>query len=315
MEYIVLDLEWNQAPDENSLPNIPFEIIEIGAVKLNSERKVVDTFCESIQPHIYPTIHYITQEITSFSTEDLANCRTFKEVMTDFLRWCGTNCVFCTWGAMDLTELQRNMHYHNIPLLPPPVFYYDIQKIFSIVYDDGKTRCTLKSAIEYLQIDSKHDFHRALVDAYYTTKIIQILPSNVIADYYSIDTYQVPTTRSNEIVALFDTYLKYISVAFDNKTDAMNDKTVTSMVCYKCGKRLRKKIYWFSSNSKIYYCLARCYTHGYVKGKIRMKKTDDGKYFAIKTIKITDDAGAEQIYKRQHDIRERRKKKRHKQAD
>ncbi len=315
MEYIVLDLEWNQAPDESNLSHIPFEIIEIGAVKLNSEKKIVDTFCEAILPQIYTTIHYITKEITKFSAEDLANCRSFKEVMTDFLKWCGTDCVFCTWGTMDLTELQRNMHYYNIPLLPSPVFYYDIQKIFSIVYDDGKARCTLKSAIEYLKIDNNQEFHRALVDAYYTTKIIQILPDDVIADYYSIDTYQIPTTRSNEIVALFNTYSKYISVAFDSKTDVMNDKTVTSIICYKCGKRLRKKVYWFSNNSKIYYCLAKCHTHGYVKGKIRMKKTDNGKYFAIKTIKITDEDGAEQIYKRQHDIRERRKKKRHKQAD
>ena len=38
MNYIVLDLEWNQACNhEFENPRIPFEIIEIGAVKLNSK--------------------------------------------------------------------------------------------------------------------------------------------------------------------------------------------------------------------------------------------------------------------------------------
>ena len=39
--YIVLDLEWNQSPDgkEGTIDHFPFEIIEIGAVRLDEERK------------------------------------------------------------------------------------------------------------------------------------------------------------------------------------------------------------------------------------------------------------------------------------
>ena len=42
MNYIVFDLEWNQCPYGKGQENerIPFEIIEIGAVKLNSERQI-----------------------------------------------------------------------------------------------------------------------------------------------------------------------------------------------------------------------------------------------------------------------------------
>ena len=44
MNYIVLDLEWNQSPGgkEKENPNLGFEIIEIGAVKLNSEFEQID---------------------------------------------------------------------------------------------------------------------------------------------------------------------------------------------------------------------------------------------------------------------------------
>lgn len=46
MNYIVFDLEWNQNPDGRKHPDsrLPFEIIEIGAVKLNEKREIVDTF-------------------------------------------------------------------------------------------------------------------------------------------------------------------------------------------------------------------------------------------------------------------------------
>ena len=52
MDYVVLDLEWNQASDSRDARNrlLTFEIIEIGAVKLNSRMEIVDTFEELIRP-------------------------------------------------------------------------------------------------------------------------------------------------------------------------------------------------------------------------------------------------------------------------
>ena len=46
MNYIVFDLEWNQSPGGKKYSNsrLPFEIIEIGAVKMNEQREVVDVF-------------------------------------------------------------------------------------------------------------------------------------------------------------------------------------------------------------------------------------------------------------------------------
>ena len=41
MNYIVFDLEWNQNPAGKKTRNdkLPFEIIEIGAVKVNSKKE------------------------------------------------------------------------------------------------------------------------------------------------------------------------------------------------------------------------------------------------------------------------------------
>ena len=51
MNYIILDLEWNQGNEqkEKQLKELPFEIIEIGAVKLNSRMEICDSFHELIR--------------------------------------------------------------------------------------------------------------------------------------------------------------------------------------------------------------------------------------------------------------------------
>ena len=52
MNYVVFDLEWNQCPygKEKEIKRLPFEIIEIGAVKLNKDREYVDRFHRIIKP-------------------------------------------------------------------------------------------------------------------------------------------------------------------------------------------------------------------------------------------------------------------------
>ena len=46
MDYIILDLEWNQSSEEQEEVSkvLPFEVIEIGAVKLNSKKKMIGQF-------------------------------------------------------------------------------------------------------------------------------------------------------------------------------------------------------------------------------------------------------------------------------
>ena len=58
-----------------------------------------------------------------------------------------------TWGDQDVMELQRNMKYYNLlKLMPGPVHYYDVQKLFSIKFEDGISRRSLEYATDYLQL-------------------------------------------------------------------------------------------------------------------------------------------------------------------
>ena len=39
---------------------------------------------------------------------------------------------------------------------PRPLFYYDVQKLFSLAFEDGKSRRSLKDAVEYLGLEEGH---------------------------------------------------------------------------------------------------------------------------------------------------------------
>lgn len=316
MNYIVFDLEWNQSPSgkDGELEKLPFEIIEIGALKLDSDMNIVSEFCETIRPQVYPELHYKIKEITHFEERELKSSRTFIEVFRDFIVWCGKDFMLCTWGPMDVTELQRNMQFYNFPLFKAPVFFYDIQKIFSIVYEDRKTKRSLEWAIDYLKIEKNIDFHRALSDAYYTHAVMKLLKHTDITKNYSIDYFQKPKNRSEEIYVIYETYSKYVSREFDNKSDVLKDNRLNSTICYKCGRKVRKKIRWFSDNSKTYYCLACCDEHGWLKGKIKLKKSDNDRVFAVRILSLTDSDGAEAIRQKQIAIRKKRRDKRQKLA-
>ena len=308
--YIVFDLEWNQssAGKEASLDHLPFEIFEIGAVKLNENMEKLSEFHRLTGPCVYRQMHFAISEVTHVTMDELVHRgEPFKQVMESFLAWCGDDYIFCTWGSMDLTELQRNMVYHGMEIpFASPLLFYDVQKLYSRLYSDGKTRESLDEAVNFFGLEANVPFHRALEDAEYTGGVLQRLDMDQVGEYVSVDYYRIPQCREEEFTLVFPDYSKFVSRGFATKEDAMSDKQVTDMVCYKCRRMLRKKIRWFSYGQRFYLCLAACPEHGPVKGKIRMKRSEDGSVFAIKTQKIVNSEGAELIARKKEDTKLRR---------
>lgn len=310
MNYIVLDLEWNQSPSGKTkeLEQLPFEIIEIGAVKLDNEHNIIESFREVVHPQVYPTLHYKTKEIIRLRDIDLRNARNFSDVIQDFLVWCGSDPCFCTWGPADLTELQRNLAYHKVEsCFPFPLLYFDIQKIFSIVYEDRKSRRSLQYAVDFLKIPKNVPFHSALSDAHYTALIMKYLTEEQIAGNSSVDYYKTPKNRRQEIYLSYETYVKFISKPFDSKVQAMKDRIVTSTTCYHCQKNVQKKIRWFPVGGRNYFCLAYCEKHGFLKGKIRIRQRSDGRYYAIKTLKLISPEEAYEIKEKKEILKLKRR--------
>ena len=96
MNGIVFDLEWNQSPGGKKYSNsrLPFEIIEIGAVRLNEKGENTGCFQRLIKPQVYNWIHDSIHEVIHMNYRDLKDGVPFSQAVEEFLVWCGSEFSF-----------------------------------------------------------------------------------------------------------------------------------------------------------------------------------------------------------------------------
>ena len=125
----------------------------------------------------------------------------------------------------------------------------------------------------------------------------------------SFDVFHTPKDRKSEIKIQFDSYMKYISREFAHKTEAFQDREVVSSKCYLCHRNLRKKLRWFTPNGRHYYCLAHCEKHGYLKYKIRVRKSEAGGIYIVKTTRQISQEEADTLRERSNHVKELHKRR------
>lgn len=320
MNYIVFDLEWNQSKNtknnskfENKnadiLKQMPFEIVEIGAVKLDENFQNVDTFSRLIKPSFYKKMSPIISEITGIRDSDLKNQKGFQFVMREFIEWCGDDYIMCTFGNQDIYELGINMHFHNVKIpWSYPMYYIDIQRIFGIIYGKENEQKSLEMVSMYMGIAKKKAYHRALNDAIYTAEILKKLNQKQVMENRSLDYFMLPINHKAEKENNVGTHLEYLTAPYENKDDLLNDKNVFITRCPQCMKKCKKKIRWFLDGSK-YVCIAKCENHGLMEGILYIKNNYNGYYGVKKTVAVGTER-LDEIAKRKNIIREKRRLKR-----
>lgn len=184
MSIIVIDLEFNQSydfEDDNPTilnPNCRFEIIQIGAVKLNDTLDIIDTANFLIKPTIYTRIHPYVEKITGINMEMLENQKTFPEAYKDFVEFSNSSKdkILGVWGSSDIKALFRNITHYKIIEKPFIIKYIDIQNITAsyLKYNKG-VKIGLKNAVEMLNIPINNKFHDAYYDAIYTSEVFKII--------------------------------------------------------------------------------------------------------------------------------------------
>ena len=312
MNYIIFDLEWNQCFNrELENPRMPFEIIEIGAVKLDSHFNLTDTYSAIVKPRIYKKLQPHVKLMLNYDETTLKTGRPFDMVCREFIKWCGEDYIFGTWGSMDLYYLQNNMDYYYMKPLPHPLKYYNIQQIYADLIDEDKAIVKLEKAVNKLNIPVDKPFHSAVNDAYYTAKVLSIIHPKDLNDRYCYDIYNNPKNKEDEIISYHKNYMEHISREYDDKFNILEDKELLTIRCYKCGKKAAKKVKWFSNTANAYTCVGKCWYHGYVYGKLKFKQAKDGKMFAIKTMYPTNKNSIYEMQLRQEELREKRQAKRH----
>lgn len=180
MDFIIFDLEFNQAFKEDKpflKKKCPFEILQIGAIKLDHKLNIINSFNKLVKPMLYTQLHPFVQELTKIEPDDLLHAQPFPKVYDDFTKFVGhTENIFCVWGTADMKELFRNVSYYKLNYGLLPKGYINVQKHASKhLNTPSGTSIGLRNAVELLHITLDKNFHDALNDAYYTSEIFKKL--------------------------------------------------------------------------------------------------------------------------------------------
>ena len=157
MQYIVLDMEWNQPwpgtyAAKRTLPvKIRGEIIQIGAVRVTDRQIVGDEFQVLIRPKVYRKLNKKVSSLTGIKDAQLAEFGVpFPEAIEQFRNWCGDDCVFLTWGFDDIGILKENMALHGLDSS------FDNMVRFLDAFGDDMEFCQIQlNYIDYTMQDAK----------------------------------------------------------------------------------------------------------------------------------------------------------------
>ena len=276
MKYIVIDLEWNQPMSYQSRTfrevgdRLIFEMIQIGAVKLDEQLNIIDSISVPIQPTHYVKIHPRIRRMTQLGPEILDNAPHFEEAMAQFVAWCGEDYTLLTWGCDDVSVLQQNLDFFDVhPQLP---VMCDIQKLFSDVYK-LKDRMGLKPAMDMLEIvpDEDKAFHNAVNDAYYTALVFSKIPEPDAVLRYPQQPKKL-IHADHEAQKRLRSAVRYASLA-----EALASEEARQPRCPACGKPAVQDGEYVPQSADKYIGLAKCNAHGMVMTRLRFFVERDGR--------------------------------------
>ena len=191
MNYIVLDMEWNQpwpgSPSSRKvLPvQIRGEIIQIGAVRVTEDQQVADEFQVMVKPKYYRHLNRRVSKLTGIKETQLKEEGvSFPHAMEQFRAWCGEDTVFLTWGFDDIGILRENLQLFGLETDWTDK-WYNAQMIFNAQTDGSTSQKALKTAMEIFGIEATRPAHDALGDAYHTALICAKLDLKKGAAEYS----------------------------------------------------------------------------------------------------------------------------------
>lgn len=217
MNYVIIDLEFNNIKDitkysskvevtleDSALRECPNEVIQIGAVKLDKNLKVIESFDAFIKPVIFRVLNPAISELTGITEEDLESGISFVDAMELLGAFVDEDSILCSWAKDDITEIIRNCNYHRFYDVEWISEYIDLQeyctKTLSLKESMGLMKALKRFNIKY----EENKLHNALNDAVYTAEVfkriynfraiqryiikdIYTMPAIILTDYNSID--------------------------------------------------------------------------------------------------------------------------------
>ena len=258
---ILFDLEWNigYKPYTFNYHGVEQvlrgEIIEIGAVKIDMDGNVLDTFSICLKPRIFRKLQHHVAKVTGLTQADLDKGEPIAQGLRRFMKWCGPDAEFGEWGMDDVPVLKQNLFLCNLDESSPTV-WYDLQRIFLAQRPRGEGEgMTLESVVTRLGIPTERPFHDALSDTLYTADVCRMLDlRRGIAEYPTeTDLLRESLCSPEGDYRDFVTFPGYVQREAFRLIPA-----IANTPCPVCGAPLQPDETWLKKGSNGYYSLAQC---------------------------------------------------------
>ncbi len=292
MDYIVLDMEWNQpwpgsVSARKALPvQIRGEIIQIGAVRI-TQQQVADEFQVLIKPKYFRRLNRRVSKLTGIKETQLREEGVaMRQAMADFRSWCGENVTFLTWGFDDITILRENLRLYKIDESWVSR-WYNAQMIFNSQTDGTNSQKALKTAMEMFGIEATRPAHDALGDAYHTALICARLDLDKGTREYEA------ALKSHENgfhgAELPGCISRKVFYDYADKQAALSAMAGVENLCPTCGRQMLGSR-WFAQPGHRYMDLATCPDHGKFLIRVRLSAQPDG---TVRVSRLTYEATSE----------------------
>lgn len=289
MDYIIFDLEWNNAYNYATKKGVN-EIVEIGAIKLDRYLNTVDTFRLLVRPKLSRRLSTHFKALTHMTLEELRRDGVaFETAVQDFRRWAGLpqNNVFMSWSNSDLYVLAENFRRvfgtTDISFIQN---YADVQQYcqsFLDLPDGSKNQVGLTDCADALGLqynDGLH--HHALFDCelsamcfcrVFDEKKFSAFVHRCENDYFSRLLFK-PYSITKPVVQGFNVYQMEHGCPSCGAPlhrlrayEVVNGAFKTVAVCDRCDR-----LYWVHVRAKMTYDGVRTASRVYLVGRKRAKK-------------------------------------------
>ena len=293
MNYIVMDMEWNQpwpgSPSSKKvLPvQIRGEIIQIGAVRVTENQEVADEFQVMIKPKYYRHLNRRVSKLTGIKESRLREEGVpFPEAIAEFRQWCGEDIIFLTWGFDDIGILRENLQLFEMDSAFTE-HWYNAQMIFNAQTDGSTSQKALKTAMEIFGIEATRPAHDALGDAFHTAQICAKLDLKKGAEEYD----EALKSHENGFhgAELPGCIARKVFYDYADKRAALSAMSGEENKCPLCGSRMLGSR-WFAQPGHRYMDLATCPEHGKFLIRVRLSQQPDG---LIRVSRLTYEATSE----------------------
>ena len=293
MDYIVLDMEWNQpwpgSPSAKKvLPvQIRGEILQIGAVRVTEDQQVADEFQVLIKPKYYRRLNRRVSKLTGIKESRLREEGiSLPEAMAQFRSWCGEDVIFLTWGFDDIAILKENLQLYGVDDSWVNR-WYNAQMIFNAQTDGSNAQKALKTALEIFEIEPSRPAHDALGDAYHTALICARLDLKKGAEEY--DEAVKSHVNGFHGAELPGCISRKVFYDYADKRAALSAMTGEENLCPICNRQMLGSR-WFAQPGRRYMDLAACPEHGKFLIRVRLSDQPDG---TVRVSRLTYEATSE----------------------